>query len=256
MAAKVSKPVNGVVKASSGNTISQIAKANNLSTKEVLDLNPALKNNPKYKGGNTIFSGTNVRVQPKSVSNPVQQTGTVGFNEGLDADKYAKESKEISATPSTPYMPTFTGPSSAPPVKSAPIDTILFDNDTVPIEIMEDLLFENIGGQELINIARNDTVNGQPILYQPIKNLTAIQQQYNPNNIVSLQDTSDKYFQNFPIKFENKIPSPGTGPDGSYVYIDSSGISLVVEAINLQEDEQLEVEITISGTILEYETEI
>lgn len=88
------------------------------------------------------------------------------------------------------------------PVLTAPIDTILFNEEATPVEIMADILFENIGGQELINIARNDTVNGQQVIYQPIKNLNTIQQQYNPNNIVSLQATSDKYFQNFSIKFE------------------------------------------------------
>ena len=138
-----------------------------------------------------------------------------------------------------------------PPVKTAPIDTILFNDDSVPIEIMADLIFENIGGQELINIARNDTVNGQNIVYQPIKNLTAIQQQYNPNNIVSLQATSDKYFQNFSIKFDNKVPDNPTGPNGQHVYIDPTTGELVVEAVNMEADEQIEIEITISGTIYE-----
>ena len=158
----------------------------------------------------------------------------------------------ISATPLTPStIGLAVSSSNINPVLTAPIDTILFNDDSVPVEIMADIIFENIGGQELINIARNDTVNGQTILYQPIKNLTAVQQQYNPNNIVSLQATSDKYFQNFSIKFDEKVPTPGTGPDGSHVYIDPETGELVVEAINLAEDEQIEVEITISGTIYE-----
>jgi alpha-L-arabinofuranosidase len=161
-------------------------------------------------------------------------------------------SNSISATPLTPStLGLAVSSSNINPVLTAPIDTILFNDDSVPIEIMSDLIFENIGGQELINIARNDTVNGQTILYQPIKNLTAVQQQYNPNNIVSLQATSDKYFQNFSIKFDEKVPTEGTGPGGSHVYIDPETGELVVEAVNLAEDEQIEVEITISGTIYE-----
>lgn len=140
-----------------------------------------------------------------------------------------------------------------PPVKTAPIDTILFDEEAVPIQIMSDLIFENIGGQELINVARNDTVNGQQIIYQPIKNLTQIQQQYNPNNILAIQATSDKYFQNFAIKFESKVPNVGTGPAGEHVYIDPTNGNLVIEAINIQDDEQIEVEITTGGTIYEAE---
>jgi hypothetical protein len=140
-----------------------------------------------------------------------------------------------------------------PPVKTAPIDTVLFDDEGTPIEVMTDLIFENIGGHELINIARNDIVNGQQVSYQPIKNLSSIQQQYNPNNILSLQSTSDKYFANFSIKLENKIPQPGTGPNGAHVYLDNNTGNMIIEAINLEIDEQIEVEITTSGTIYEAE---
>jgi hypothetical protein len=139
------------------------------------------------------------------------------------------------------------------PVLTAPIDTILFDEETTPVEVMADLLFENIGGQELINIARNDTVNGQTVIYQPIKNLSKIQQQYNPNNIVSLQSTSDKYFQNFSIKFETKVPNVGNGPNGEHIYIDTDNGGLVIEAINVEDGEQIQVEITTGGTIYEAE---
>lgn len=158
----------------------------------------------------------------------------------------------VSATPLTPSTIGLSiTMNNVNPVLTAPIDTILYNDDTLPIEIMTDLIFENIGGQELISIARNDTVNGQKIIYQPIKNLSTVQQQYNPNNIVSLQATSDKYFQNFSIKFDDKVPDQGTGPGGAHVYIDPVTGDLVVEAINLQSDEQIELEITISGTIYE-----
>jgi len=139
------------------------------------------------------------------------------------------------------------------PVLTAPIDTIFFNEEATPVEIMSDLIFENIGGQELINIARNDTVNGQNIIYQPIKNLSTIQQQYNPNNIISLQSTSDKYFQNFSIKFETKVPNVGNGPNGEHIFIDRNNGGLVIEAINVEDGEQIQVEITTSGTIYEAE---
>ncbi len=160
--------------------------------------------------------------------------------------------KIVSAMPFTPSTIGLTvSNNNVNPVLTAPIDTILFNDDNVPIEIMTDLIFENIGGQELINIARNDTVNGQTVIYQPIKNLTQIQQEYNPNNIVSLQATSDKYFQNFSIKLDDKVPDEPTGPSGEHVYIDPVTGELVIEAVNLEPDEQIEVEITISGTIYE-----
>ena len=135
-------------------------------------------------------------------------------------------------------------------VKTAPIDTILFDDGKVAPEAMFDIVFENIGGHELINISRNDTINGQVISNNIIKNLTSIQQQYNPLNIISLQGSSDKIFSNFPIKLEEKVPQVGNGPAGSNIYFDAVG-DLIIELVNLNSDEQVDVQISLSGTIYE-----
>lgn len=191
----------------------------------------------------------------RSLSNPVV-TGASGPDTPLDTSTFVP-APAPSPTPSTPAaIPPITASVAViatPPVKTAPIDTVLFDDDIIPIEVMTDLIFENIGGHEIINIARNDIINGQEVSYQPIKNLSSIQQQYNPNNILSLQSTSDKYFANFAIKLENKIPNPGNGPDGIYVYLDDDTGNMIVEADNLELDEQIQIEITTSGTIYEAE---
>lgn len=152
-------------------------------------------------------------------------------------------------TPPTPPPP----PPPPPPVKTAPIDTILFNDNSVPIEIMTDLIFENIGGQEIISIVRNDLVNGQNVVYQPIKNLSLINQQYNPNNVLALQGTSDKYFENFIIKLSNKVPSEGNGPNGQNIYINEDTADIVLDLINLDQDEQAEFQFRIDGTIYEAE---
>jgi hypothetical protein len=253
MAGKVSKPVNGVVKVNPGNTVSQIAKANNLTTKQVLDLNPALKSNPKYNKGNTIFSGTNIRVAPKTkaLETPLQTKTTIidgGTSGGGDSGGFSGGG-DISPTPPTPQKNMILSTPPPPPVKTASIDTVLFDDETMPIDIMSDLIFEDIGGQELINIARNDIVNGQTISYQPIKNLSSLQQQYNPNNILSLQQTSDKYFANFSIKLDERIPTTGSGPNGEYVYLEEGTGDLIIELVNMPSSEQVDVEITLDGTI-------
>jgi hypothetical protein len=159
----------------------------------------------------------------------------------------------VSPTPAAVTSTPTASSASTTQVKSATKDIIIFDDEAIPVALMADLIFEDIGGQELINIARRDTVNGQKISYQPIKNLSSIEQQYNPNNIVSLQATADKYFANFPIKLDDKIPETGGGTGGDYVYIDTVTGNLVVEAVNLELDEQIEIQIARSGTI--YETD-
>lgn len=149
----------------------------------------------------------------------------------------------------SPNVPTVTTSSSDPGIKIPTKDIILYNDESTPIEVMSDLIFENIGGQEIINIARNDIINGQTVVYQPIKNLTSLNFQYNPQNILALQNTSDEYFKKFPIKLEDKIPNVGTGPNGETVYIEASTGNLVINVINLANDEQVEVQVLSSGAI-------
>lgn len=160
---------------------------------------------------------------------------------------------DVNSTPATPSNSglAYVSSNSVDQVKTSIPGNILFDDDLVPVELMTDLVFENIGGQELINIARNDTINGKPISYQLIKNLSDIEQQYNPNNILGLQSTSNKYFNNFPIKLDRKVPSSPTGPNGEYVYSDIQTADIIVEAVNLEADEQIEIQIIVNGTIYE-----
>lgn len=155
----------------------------------------------------------------------------------------------VSSTPNLPSVNPTTAKDGS--VKSATPDIILFNDETTPIEIMTDLIFENIGGQELINIIRTDIINGQDLNYQPIKNLTNLYLQYNPQNILSLQDTDYNYFKKFPINFSSKIPVCGTGPDCSIVYIDPETGNLVINVVNLGRDEQVEVSIVSDGVVLD-----
>ena len=166
----------------------------------------------------------------------------------------------VPPTPPPPPPPPVVIP--APPVKSGTPQYVMFDEELVPSEMMIDLLFEDIGGEELLTIARSDTVNGQDVLYQPFKNLGILSEQYNPNNIIKLQQTSEIFFSNFPIQLNTRIPNYGNGPNGSTVYLNTEELNeinrtnievgaLVLDFINLGTDEQVEVQISINGTIYE-----
>jgi hypothetical protein len=157
----------------------------------------------------------------------------------------------ISPVPQTPSSAAVVTTYSPAPTKTAPIDTVLFDDQSISPEIMADLIFEDIGGHELLSVSRNDIINGQRVSYSPIKNLGLIQQKYNPNNILRLQSTSETYFANFAIKFEEKVPKEGNGPNGANVYIEQETGDLIIETVNMNNDEQVEIQIAINGTIYE-----
>jgi hypothetical protein len=158
----------------------------------------------------------------------------------------------VNATPDIPLENRISPATAA--VKVATPDLMISNNEPInpsQVEIMTELIFEDIGGQELINIARNDIVNGQNIAYHPIKNLLDINFQYNPKNILSLENTSETFFNNFPIKLDTHIPNVGNGPDGENVYISDLTGDLVVELVNMQVGEQVEVEILVTGGLLD-----
>jgi hypothetical protein len=169
---------------------------------------------------------------------------------------------------STPQVPSQVNTkTSLPAVKIATPDLILEPDESTPIEVMTDLVFEDIGGLELINIARNDLINGQDVIYKPIKNLSSIFFQYNPQNILALQKTSEQYFKNFPIKLGDKTPDCGTGYTRTYndpldledytdtlnckiVYCDPVTGDLIINVVNMGKEEQVEVQILQQGIVL------
>ena len=64
MAKPDSKKPETAVRVEGGDTLSAIAKANKTTVAKLLELNPVLKSNPKYQGGNRIFSNTLINIAP------------------------------------------------------------------------------------------------------------------------------------------------------------------------------------------------
>jgi hypothetical protein len=153
-------------------------------------------------------------------------------------------------------------------VKIATPDLILANDEAMSIEIMTDLIFEDIGGYELATISRHDLVNGQKVIYTPIKNLTDLYLQYNPNNVLRLQ-ASDSYFKSLSLSIFDHLPVCGTGydlvekpgepdrtkwtkvPNCKSVYIDPLTGDLIINLVNVKENEQAEIQILTSGYIFD-----
>jgi hypothetical protein len=133
--------------------------------------------------------------------------------------------------------------------KSATPDVVLIDQESLPVDLMLSLTLEKIGGQELISIARHDTVNGQNILYQPIKNVSDVAISYNPQNMISFPDNSENYFKNFVIKLESHIPQTTNTSPANNVYLDPDTGNIVIENTALKRDYDIEVEMLSSGKI-------
>jgi hypothetical protein len=199
-------------------------------------------------------TSSNTTVSNHTLGEVFTPTGGNNGNRGNNAgDSQPQDviAPEVSSIPPEPLAPP--PPPPDPPnfqaVKAAPIDTVTFVDEPYDEGFYADILFEDFSGQELLSISRSDTVNGQRVSYQPFKDLGIIRDQYNPSNLLSIQETSDRFFANFLIKLNEKIPNVGEGPDGKTVYFDSSTGNGIIEFININADEQAEIQILNAGII-------
>jgi hypothetical protein len=200
---------------------------------------------------------TNVN-KPATTNSTPTTTGNSGnqSNTGNGTNNAGESSSDSSQSATPPSFESSSGSSSTstvesspPPVKSAPIDAVIFQDESFAEEFLIDVLFEDVVGQELLTIARGETVNGQEVIYQPIKNLGLLQNIYNPNNILGLTDTSASFFASFSINLNEKIPNKADPITGKNYYVDESNGDIVIELVNIQDDEQVDIQLATSGTI-------
>jgi hypothetical protein len=148
-------------------------------------------------------------------------------------------------------------------IKIPELYNIDLSNEVVPESVLEFLLFEQIGGQELLSISRTDILNGQNVSYSVINNLSDISSQYSSGNIVSLPGTLPDLFKVFGLVLENYVPSlefsqldlesklPNESPN-SYVDIDESSNTinnLVLEFKNMQSNYEVEIQVMTAGLL-------
>jgi hypothetical protein len=153
----------------------------------------------------------------------------------------------VSATPDIPIaIPSSLGNS----IKPATPDLIQFNDEVIPIAYMQDLLFEQVGGQEIMSISRNDTINGQNIRYTPIKNTSQLSVSYSPKNLFAITDTTSSYFNNYSINFAEKVPEVGSNEKENQVkeivYVDETNGDVIVNVINMRTGEQVEINVVNS----------
>lgn len=130
-------------------------------------------------------------------------------------------------------------------------DVILFSENNVSIEGISNLLFEQIGGIELISMVRRDTVEGQNPYYSVISNLSNIKKEFDPTQIIARQKPNQSYFDIFYIDLNSKIPDDlylQRNNLENFFYIDTNG-DFIIELDNMLADEIIELEIAQGGTI-------
>lgn len=156
----------------------------------------------------------------------------------------------------------------SPPPPPSPVERIVktpdrflsvFRPDTTA-STLEKLLFENIGGIEIANIERYDTIDGRNPYYSIITNLSSIKDRLDPITLVARQRAGLKPGDfGKQINLSTKIPLDNYLRNINlidYIFIDTdinseTYGSLIIELVEIGADELIEIEIASNGTIYE-----
>lgn len=143
--------------------------------------------------------------------------------------------------PPVPKLPTFIKfTDNRYDIKVAPRDTVIFDQDQESVQLMQELLYEELGGVELANMSRSDLIDGQQVSYTAIANLLQINRMYNPNNIVSSGNSDQGNFSIYSIDLLSRgVNIPKFDAEGNIV--------IVIDEVN--SGELIEYQIALNGTI-------
>lgn len=143
------------------------------------------------------------------------------------------------------------------PVKIPSRDIFNLNNQTFSTAEIEEVLFEEIGGTELINLTRHDTVDGLNVFYSIISDLTKTTIEYDPAYILTNVPSYEKYESQFPINLSSKIPS-NDYKEESILLADtsiapniyfSSDKKIILELENIQSDEIVQIFFFKNATI-------
>jgi hypothetical protein len=128
-------------------------------------------------------------------------------------------------------------------VKAATPDLIQITEEGMAIEVITELLFEDIGGTEILNISRHDLINGIDVKYQQISNLAKIESTFGGSSLINMQNSIEQIFNRFALKRYQYVPTSSEDPSGlnNHLYVDLDG-NINIELSNLEDNMQIEIE--------------
>ena len=146
-------------------------------------------------------------------------------------------------TPPNPWITTSTY--QAPRgIKQAQPDIVIDPEIDTTGDYIVERFFEELGGQELINLSRHDLIDGINVVYNPIANLSRLRQRFNPNNIIESDFLSQNEARNATIDIISR---------GMYEPVFDDQGRLVVEIDIIRPEENIEVQVSISETLTRIE---
>jgi hypothetical protein len=141
-----------------GDTFSAIAKANGMTVKELLAINPTIDNNAKYQNGSMIFSGTKIYTEPATPKTPApaaknpEDARQAAIDNAANTSTSTSTSTSTATNTSTSTSTSTSGPTFVNPVTAATgavtdqiqsiLDQIAAMKDTTPAPAKPTVAYE------------------------------------------------------------------------------------------------------------------
>ena len=117
-----------------------------------------------------------------------------------------------SSSPAAPPPPPASPPPPPPPpgqkqtsqVKISAVNVINRNYEATSVDQMEKLFFQNVGGTEILSVARHDTVGGEEVVFNNVDNLSELRTQFNPLNIL-MTTNINSLFSEYGVDIGTKI---------------------------------------------------
>ena len=146
--------------------------------------------------------------------------------------------------PSSPAAPPAAPPPPPPPpgqkqtsqVKISAVNVVNRNYDATSVEQMERLYFQNVGGTEILSVARHDTVGGEEVVFNNVDNLSELRSQFNPLNIL-MTTNINSLFSEYGVDIGTKIGAL----DETFSMNVDGGID--IQVFNVNRDEYVQVQI-------------
>ena len=151
---------------------------------------------------------------------------------------YQAPSSSPSAPPAAPPPPPPPPPgqSQTSQVKISAVNVINRNYEATSVDQMERLYFQNVGGTEILSVARHDTVGGEEVVFNNVDNLSELRSQFNPLNIL-MTTNLNSLFSEYGVDIGQKIGAL----DETFSMNVDGGID--IQVFNVNRDEYVQVQI-------------
>ena len=143
------------------------------------------------------------------------------------------------------------------PVSGSEINVIGFYESAVAQEAFTDLILEEIGGRELLTLARHETLTGGAVAKNtPIENITEVLLKNSSINISPNINSVTDYFDTFPMLLSQYMPTEEELDTENtyfyqkeYVYFEPTTNTIIFNVVTTNAGERVQVEFVVFDSL-------